>query len=52
MANFLVILNNFNLKSHEFFKYSEDIYEKRPISTINLTEKENEVFNLLKKISF
>ena len=36
-------------KKGEFFKYSEDIYEKRPISTINLTEKENEVFNLLKK---
>ena len=36
-------------KKGEFFKYSEDIYEKRPISTINLTKKENEVFNLLKK---
>ena len=36
-------------KKGEFFKYSEDIYEKKPISTINLTEKENEVFNLLRK---
>ena len=36
-------------KKGKFFKYSEDIYEKRPISTTDLTEKENEVFNLLKK---
>ena len=36
-------------KKGKFFKYSEDIYEKRPISTTDLTEKENEVYNLLKK---
>ena len=36
-------------KKGKFFKYSEDIYEKKPISTINLTKKENEVYNLLKK---
>ena len=36
-------------KKGEFFKYSEDIYEKRPISTTDLTEKENEEYNLLKK---
>ncbi len=36
-------------KKGKFFKYSEDIYEKRPISTTDLTEKENEEYNLLKK---
>ena len=36
-------------KKGKFFKYSEDIYEKIPISITDLTEKENEVYNLLKK---
>lgn len=36
-------------KKGRFFKYSDDIFEMRPISINNFTEQENEVFNLLKK---
>ena len=36
-------------KKGGFFKYSDDIFEMKPISINNFSEKENEVFNLLKK---
>ena len=35
-------------KRGDFFKYSEDLYEKKQISISNLTNKENQIYNTLK----
>jgi hypothetical protein len=36
-------------KRGDFFKYSEDLYEESKILISNLTEKENEIYMILKK---